>query len=78
MATSEYAKTFVEEIHELGLAEGEAKGEAKAVLKIMDARRLAASEEQRQQVMSCTDVVQLELWLDRAITAATAYEVFAD
>jgi hypothetical protein len=90
MATSEYAKTFVEEMHDLGLAkglvegkaagiaEGEAKGEAKAVLKILDARRLAPSEVQRQRVMSCTDAAQLELWLDRAITAGAADEVFAD
>ena len=74
MKSSEYAKTFVEEMRDLGIAEGEAK----SVLKILDVRRLAPSEEQRQRVMSCTDVAQLELWLDRAITAATAAEVFAD
>jgi hypothetical protein len=82
MHTSEYKKTFLDEIHEAALAEGEvkgeARGEAKSVLKILDARGLASSEEQRQRVMSCTDAAQLDIWLDRAITADTTDEVFAD
>jgi hypothetical protein len=78
MTTSEYEKTFVEKIHDQGIAEGEAKGKAEAVLKLLDARHLAPSKEQRQQVTSCTDAAQLDRWFDRAITAATANEVFAD
>jgi predicted transposase YdaD len=86
MTTSEYEKTFVDKIHDQGIAEGEArgkaegeaKGKAEAVLKLLDARRLAPSQEQRQQVTSCTDTAQLDLWFDRAITAGTAAEVFAD
>ena len=50
----------------------------RAVLKLLDARQLAPTTEQRQQVTSCTDAVQLDLWFDRAITAGTAAEVFAD
>jgi hypothetical protein len=82
MTTAEYEKTFVEKIHDQGIAEGEAKGEAKgearAVLRLLDARGLAPSQEQRQQVTSCTDATQLDRWLDRAITAGTVAEVFAD
>jgi hypothetical protein len=82
MTTSEYEKTFVERIHDQGIAEGEARGEAKgkaeAVLKLLDARHLVPSSEQRQQVTSCTDALQLDRWFDRAITAGTAAEVFAD
>jgi hypothetical protein len=86
MTTSDYEKTFVERIHDQGVnegeakgkAEGEAKGKAESVLKLLDARRLAPSKEQRQRVMSCTDSMQLDLWFDRAITAGTAAEVFAD
>jgi hypothetical protein len=78
MTTSEYEKTFVERIHDQGIAEGEAKGKAEAVLRLLDARGLALSEEQRKQVKSATDPVQLDLWFDRAITAATAAEVFSD
>ena len=82
MKTSEYEKTFVERIHEQGISEGEARGKAEgkaeAVLKLLDARHLAPSPEQRQRVTSCTDPAQLDLWFDRAITAGTATEVFAD
>lgn len=82
MTTSEYEKTFVEKIHDQGIAEGEARGEAKgkaeAVMKLLDARHLAPSKEQRQQVTSCTDAAQLDRWFDRAVTAGTAAEVFAD
>jgi pyrroloquinoline quinone (PQQ) biosynthesis protein C len=78
MTTSEYEKTLAERIHDQGMAEGEAKGEAKALLRLLFARGLAPSEAQRNQVTTCTDSAQLDLWFDRAITAATAAEVFAD
>jgi hypothetical protein len=78
MTTSEYEKTLAERIHDQGMAEGEAKGEAKALLRLLAARGLAPSEAQRNQVTTCTDSVQLDLWFDRAVTAATAAEVFAD
>jgi hypothetical protein len=82
MTTSEYEKTFVERIHDQGIAEGEAKGmaegKAEDVLKLLDARHLAPSKDQRQQVTSCTDAAQLNRWFDRAITADTANDVFDD
>ena len=78
MSTAEYEKTFIERIHDQGIAEGEARGKAEAVLKLLDARGLAATDEQRQQVTSSTNAAQLDLWFDRAITAGTAAEVFAD
>jgi predicted transposase YdaD len=82
MTTSEYEKTFVERIHDQGIIEGEAKGKAEGkaedILKLLVARHLAPSQEQRQRVTSCTDSAQLDLWFDRAITATTAAEVFTD
>jgi hypothetical protein len=81
MTTSEYEKTFVERIHDQGIAEGEAKGKAEGkaedVLKLLDARGLSLSKEQRQRVTSCTDPAQLDLWFERAITVTTVAEVFA-
>jgi hypothetical protein len=74
MTTSEYEKTLAERIHDQGIAEGTAG----AVLRLLDARHLAPSQEQRDRVASCTDAAQLNLWFDRAITAGTAAEVFTD
>jgi hypothetical protein len=78
MTTSEYEKTFIERIHDEGIAEGEAKGKGEAVLRLLDARGLAPSQEQRDRVTSSTDPAQLDLWFDRAVTARTAAEVFTD
>ena len=78
MTTSEYEKTFIEKIHDEGKSEGIAEGEAKALLRLMSARGLAPSQAQQNRVTSCTDSAQLDLWFDRAVTATTAAEVFAD
>jgi hypothetical protein len=78
MKTSEYEKTFVEQIHDEGKAEGIAEGEAKVLLRLLAAKHLDPSAEQQARVTSCTDVAQLERWIDRVITATTATEVFAD
>jgi hypothetical protein len=78
MKTGEYQKTFMDRIYDDGEAKGEAKGKAEAVLRLLDARHLEASKEQRDRVASCTDIAQLHAWFDRAVTANGADEVFAD
>ena len=78
MQTSEYQKTFVERIYDQGEAEGEAKGEAKALLRLLDKRGLVLSDEQRKKIGDCTETAQLDLWFDRAITASSTHEVFAE
>ena len=78
MQTSEYEKTFVERIHDEGIAEGEAKGEAKALLMLLDKRMLTLSVAQRDRIRTCADAAQLDLWFDRAVTAGSPAEVFAD
>lgn len=77
MTTAEYQKTFIERIHDDGKAEGKAESKAEAVIKLLDARGLAPTDEQRRQVTSSADPAQLDHWFDRAITAITAAEVFA-
>ena len=56
--------------------EGEAKGEAKAILKIMAQRGLPISEDQRRRISACTDVPTLDRWLDRALSV-TVEELLA-
>lgn len=58
--------------------EGEAKGEAKAILRVLSARGVCVSDEVRERVTGCTDIVQLERWLDRAVVATSVDDVFRD
>lgn len=89
MQTSEYKKTLADRLRDegkaegiaegkaQGIAEGEARGEAKALIKLLDARHIALSDEQRQRVLSCTDALLLDLWLHRSVSATSPAEVFA-
>lgn len=78
--TLPYKDEFVESWVDVGVEQGRTAGlaEAKAsdILKIMDARDLKTSEVQRDEVMASTDLGQLDLWFDRALTADSADEVF--
>jgi hypothetical protein len=57
-------------------ARGEAKGEAKALLMILQGRHFAITDQDRERITSCTDVQQLEAWIDRSITATSIEDVF--
>lgn len=80
--TSDDGKTFIERIYDDGFARGQARslarGLARGVVRILDARGVALSDDERELVLSTTDPAQLDLWVDRAATASTAAEVFAD
>lgn len=78
--------TFIEEMWLKGLAEGEAegkaKGEAKAkaedILRILELRGIDVPETTRDRVTTCTDLDTLRTWFDRALTAASAEDLFAE
>jgi hypothetical protein len=57
------------------LAEGEAKGEARIILRVLAARGLEVPTKAREQVLTCTDIGQLDTWADRAATATSLEEV---
>ena len=57
------------------LREVEARGEAQAVLTVLDARGVPVPEAVRGQILACTDLAQLDTWLRRATTATTAEDV---
>ena len=79
---SDFIESFVEQGLEQGLEQGRELGHVQTkredVLKVLDLRRLGPSEEQRARVDSSTDLVQLDLWFERSLTARTAAEVFSD
>jgi predicted transposase YdaD len=82
MTTIEWKSDFIEGFHRQGLEEGREQGreqgKAEYLLKIIDARRIAVTDQERQQVTSCTDLTQLDQWFDRALTATTAADIFKD
>ncbi len=56
---------------------GKAEGEAKAVLTFLEARGLAPTEQQRQRILACDDLEQLNIWVRKAVTLVDVEELFA-
>ncbi|MGQ0779012.1 MAG: hypothetical protein ACT4NY_32135, partial [Pseudonocardiales bacterium] len=57
-------------------AKGEAKGEAKAVLAVLDARGIDVPEDVRTRITGCSDLGQLDAWVRRAATADSVKDLF--
>jgi hypothetical protein len=74
MTMTEWKDDFVEGF----VNEGIAKARAEDVLKILDARHIELTTQQREEVSTSTDLAMLGLWFDRALTAAVAADVFTD
>jgi hypothetical protein len=60
------------------IAQGEAKGEASMLLRILVARGIDVPDDVRNRVTACGDTAQIEAWFDRAVTATTLSQVFGD
>ena len=69
------AEVLREEGHSLGLVEGEARGLAKALLRLLAAKGLQVDDAARQLIQRCKDVPTLERWLERALGATRLSEV---
>jgi hypothetical protein len=78
MQTAPYKSDFFDAIEAQGVAKGEAQGEARILLKILNSRGIALTGEQLALVASCTDPDQLDLWADLALGATCASDVFKD
>jgi predicted transposase/invertase (TIGR01784 family) len=61
-----------------GRAEGEARGEAKAVLAVLEARGINATVQQRQQILECTDLERLDVWIRKSVALADVSELFEE
>jgi hypothetical protein len=71
-------RRFFSEAQRRSFAEGEARGKAGAVLRVLERRGVPVSSEQRDRILSCSDLVMFEAWLDRAVTAGSIDEVFVE
>ncbi|KUO20352.1 RpnC/YadD family protein [Streptomyces dysideae] len=73
-----YKSYIAEEIRDEGRDEGRAEGRAEDILRLLDRRGIDISHADRERITSCDDLDILGRWFDRAITAASTTEVFAD
>jgi hypothetical protein len=62
---------------ERGIQQGKVEGEADAILRVLDARGLKITAAQREHILACTDLKQLQEWITRAATTATVAGIFA-
>jgi hypothetical protein len=67
---------FIERFKKEGLKEGLAEAKAEDVLKLIDARGIHVTEDQRNQVTAAAGLTQLGKWFDRALNAETAADIF--
>ncbi|WP_345024683.1 hypothetical protein [Actinomadura keratinilytica] len=58
-----------------GRVEGQAEGEAKSILLILQARGITVPDDIRNRITNCTDLDQLDHWVQRAATINTAEEL---
>lgn len=71
--TYEYQSDFTRQLE----ARGEAHGRAVMVLRILARREIDVPTEARERISECTDLDQLDLWGDRAVTVETVEDLFA-
>ena len=74
MLREAFEKRFGAEIE----ARGEVRGEAKMLLKILDARKLLVDDATRARILECSESAVLERWAERALTATTIDDVFSE
>jgi len=74
--TYEYQSEFTRRLEARGEARGKASGEAEAVLTVLETRGVEVPDDVRVRITQCSDLDQLTVWLRRAVTAASAHDLF--
>lgn len=69
-------QALLDQAEGIGERRGSKRAEARAVLRVLARRGVEVTPEQRATIESCTDIAQLDQWLDRAVTARSAVELF--
>lgn len=73
-----FQSSVADELRDEGRAQGIVQGKAETIVLLLERRGIELSGEDRERVMSCENLEVLERWFDRAITATSATEVFAE
>ena len=79
---SQLYRTIKDELIATGMAEGRAEGQTKGIAlmveRLLIKRDLGLTDELRARLTDCEDDALLQRWFDRAVTATTLDEVFSD
>jgi len=70
----EYQSDFARKYY----GEGMIKGEARTLLKMLRLKGFEVSPELQSRVETCTDLAQLDLWIERILAAQSLADVFAE
>jgi hypothetical protein len=54
----------------------QSRGKADTLLKILAVRKLNIEQTQKDSILACTDMAQIDTWVEKALTATTADQVF--
>ena len=73
---SDFARFHYAKGYEVGLAKAKAESWVGAILIVLPARGIAVTPDQESRIRQCTDLDQLDEWLQRAATADSADQVF--
>lgn len=74
----EYQSDFARKWYGDGIAAGEIKGEARTLLKQLRLKGFDVTPELQTRVETCTDLAQLDLWIERILAAQSLADVFTD
>ncbi|MBI2568229.1 MAG: hypothetical protein HYV63_14485 [Candidatus Schekmanbacteria bacterium] len=66
------------ELYSRGRAEGKAEGKAELILRVLAARGVQVSADQRRIIASCRDPEVLDRWFDKALAVTDACQLFQD
>jgi hypothetical protein len=69
---------FFDESQQRSFERGQAQGQAKTIVAVLEARGLAVTDEQRERILASTDSAELERWARKAAIVTSADDLFAD
>jgi hypothetical protein len=75
MAVSVYP--YPSQLRLQGRAEGEATGQAKSIVTILDDRGISMEDADRERILGCADLETLGTWLHRSLRISAISELFA-
>ena len=67
-----------EKYYREGTAEGKAEGLAEALMRVLAARSLTPSPQQRSTILACVDPRRVERWIERALCATSVEEALRE